>query len=263
MYSILDYGDMIADRGRTEAYARALRAAITPDSAVLDIGAGPGILSFLACQAGARRVYAVEPAAVIEVAKELAAANGFTDRVHFIQAMSTSIDLPERVDVVVSDVHGVLPLFEGSVVSILDARNRFLKPGGVIIPMRKTVFVSLVKTGGPRLGVVVPWQECYGLETAPALRRAVNTSRKVRLSAGDVVAAPRAWCTLDYRSLTETRASGRVSWTLTAMQADVIHVMDNGRVTESGSHGELLRHDGAYAQSWRMQMRAEQSAQAR
>ena len=44
------------------------------------------------------------------------------------------------------------------------------------------------------------------------------------------------------------------------MQADVIYVMDEGRVSEFGSHEELLRLGGAYAQSWRAQMRAEHGA---
>jgi ATP-binding cassette subfamily B protein len=42
----------------------------------------------------------------------------------------------------------------------------------------------------------------------------------------------------------------------TAMQADVIHVMHEGSVSESGSHGELLALGGAYARSWQQQMRA-------
>lgn len=46
----------------------------------------------------------------------------------------------------------------------------------------------------------------------------------------------------------------------TAMQADVIHVMDQGRVVESGHHSELMTRDGAYARSWQAQMRAGQSA---
>ena len=100
MYNIHDYGEMVADRGRTHAYAQALRAQLTPDSVVLDIGAGPGILTLLACQAGARRVYAVEPAAYIEVARESVVANGYADRVELIQAFSTAIDLPEKVDVI-------------------------------------------------------------------------------------------------------------------------------------------------------------------
>lgn len=50
---------------------------------------------------------------------------------------------------------------------------------------------------------------------------------------------------------------------ITAMQANVIHVMGGGRVVESGSHSELLLQEGAYAQSWRIQIRVEQNAQSR
>jgi len=41
----------------------------------------------------------------------------------------------------------------------------------------------------------------------------------------------------------------------TAMQADIIHVMHEGRVVESGTHAELVALGGRYAASWRSQMR--------
>lgn len=41
-----------------------------------------------------------------------------------------------------------------------------------------------------------------------------------------------------------------------AMRADVIHVMDEGRIVESGSHHELLAAGGLYARSWVAQMEA-------
>lgn len=40
----------------------------------------------------------------------------------------------------------------------------------------------------------------------------------------------------------------------TAMHADVIHVMDDGKVIESGTHEELLEQEGHYAESWRAQV---------
>jgi ATP-binding cassette subfamily B protein len=40
------------------------------------------------------------------------------------------------------------------------------------------------------------------------------------------------------------------------MRADIIHVMDGGKIVESGSHHQLLAKGGLYAQSWKAQMRA-------
>jgi len=41
----------------------------------------------------------------------------------------------------------------------------------------------------------------------------------------------------------------------TAMQADIIHVMVDGCITESGSHEELIAYNGLYSKSWKQQMR--------
>src|SRR5690349_14652587 len=126
MYNIGDYGQMIADRIRTGAYAAALQKAVNPRAVVLVVGTGTGICALLACQYGARKVYAVEPSDAIAVAREIASANGFSDRIEFIQRDSKDITLPQKADVIVSDMRGTLPLFGTNLVSILDARRRFL-----------------------------------------------------------------------------------------------------------------------------------------
>src|SRR5690349_17927548 len=110
MYSVRGYGMMLEDTERTDSYARALGRTVLPGSTVLDIGTGTGIMALLACRYGARKVYAVEPDDIIILAREAAAAGGLADRIEFIQDRTTNIFLPERVDVIVSDVHGVLPL---------------------------------------------------------------------------------------------------------------------------------------------------------
>src|SRR3954451_7389190 len=100
MFSLADFGSMISDRVRLDAHAAALRRIVTPTSIVLDIGAGTGIMSLLACQAGARRVYAVEPSAAVQILVETARANGFADRVVVLQRRSTEVTLAERAHVI-------------------------------------------------------------------------------------------------------------------------------------------------------------------
>src|SRR6185436_3279643 len=111
-YDIHAFGRMIQDSVRTDAYAQALRRLVRPGSVVLDMGAGVGIWALLACRFGARKVYAVDPNDVIQIAREITAANGYADKIEFINDMSTAVTLPEQADVLVTEMHGVVPMFE-------------------------------------------------------------------------------------------------------------------------------------------------------
>src|SRR5947209_410431 len=134
MYSLEAYGKMASDEIRTGAYLEALRRTLTTDSVVVDLGCGPGIFALYACRLGARKVYAIEPSESIQIARDLAEANGLSSRIEFIQDLSTNVTLPERADVIVADLRGVLPFYGASVSSMIDARERFLAPGVTLIP---------------------------------------------------------------------------------------------------------------------------------
>ena len=170
-YTVLDYGSMIADGVRTNAYAKALRRVIKPDSVVLDIGTGTGIFALLACRFGARQIYAVEPEDIIQVASEIAAANGCAERIEFIQEVSTEVRLSDRVDVIVSDIHGRLPLFKSLVPTIIDARERLLAPGGQLIPQRDTLWAAIVEETDLYKQFVEPWDnQPFGWDMQAAKR---------------------------------------------------------------------------------------------
>jgi ATP-binding cassette subfamily B protein len=69
-----------------------------------------------------------------------------------------------------------------------------------------------------------------------------------------------SWSEMDWIKRFKDLAQGRTAVIIahrftTAMQADIIHVVDNGRIVESGSHSELLSFQGRYAASWASQMR--------
>jgi ATP-binding cassette subfamily B protein len=71
-----------------------------------------------------------------------------------------------------------------------------------------------------------------------------------------------SWAELQWFDRLRSLATGRTAMIVThrftiAKRADLIYVMDQGQVVESGTHASLLRADGLYAQSWREQMMAE------
>lgn len=215
MYSITNFGAMIADRTRMHAFAEAMRRVITPGSVVIDLGAGPGLFALLACRFGARRVYAIEPADVIQVAREIAAANGLADRIEFIQAMSTDATVPERADVIVSDIGGVMPWFQAHLPSIADARRRLLAPGGTLIPRRDTVWAAVVEAPELYASHAAPWDDCgFDFDMRPARRLAVNTFKKGEVTAAQLLTEIIRWAAIDYMLVDEWNVDARMRWTI-------------------------------------------------
>ena len=205
MYKLREYGSMIADKVRMDPYAYALKAAVGPDSVVLDIGTATGIHALLAAKFGARQVYAVESNDAIHVARELAIANGFADQIEFIQAVSTEVTLPEKADVVVSDLRGVLPLFGNHIPSIVDARQRHLVSGGVLIPRKDRLWVALVEARAAYNELVKPWDRPYGLNMDFARRIALNSwsdDNSGSIIQRHLLMEPQEWAVLDYTSIT-------------------------------------------------------------
>ncbi len=145
MYAEIEvHRTMLCDRVRTEAFRRAIDSVVRPGDVVLDVGAGTGILSLFAARAGAARVYAVERTTVAVLAQELAAANGVAEIVQVIHGDIIGIELPERVDVIVSEWLGGFGIDEGMLVPVIAARDRWLKPGGAMIPSSVTASAGLV-----------------------------------------------------------------------------------------------------------------------
>ena len=212
MYSIFGYRQMIADNSRVAAYFAALQQAIKPGSIVADIGTGTGFFALLACQLGARKVYAFEPANIIQVARESAAVNGFHDRIDFIQDFSTNVAFSEKADVIVSDLRGILPWCQQHLPSILDARSRLLAPQGVLICKRDTVWAAPVEIGEAYSKLVDPWHNGkYNLVLTPALKLATNTWSKQYIKPAELLGEPVCWFTLEYSKFEEVNVQARFS----------------------------------------------------
>jgi protein arginine N-methyltransferase 1 len=213
MYNLSSYGEMIADRIRVEAFKQALRGAIRPGAVVMDIGTGPGIMAVLACQLGASRVYAIEPSNVAQLAREVAATNSCAEKIVFLEDLSVNVSIPVRVDVIVSDMRGVLPLFENHIPSIVDARRRFLAPGGTLIARKDWIWAAVVEAPEAYGKIVDPWtSNVLGQDLTIARQKALNDFRKARVKPEQLLTEPQLWVTLDYASIEDPDVRGTVQW---------------------------------------------------
>ena len=123
---------MFTDPVRTPAYLAAIARVVKPGDVVIEIGTGVGFFAVAACRAGAKHVYAIEMNPSVAVAHEVLAANGCADRVTVMQEQSSRVTLPERGDVLLEDMRGVLPLDGGHIAAVIDARARLLRDGAPI-----------------------------------------------------------------------------------------------------------------------------------
>lgn len=198
-YSLRDYATMMSDEVRGAAYVAALRETVTANCVVADIGAGPGVLGVYAAMLGARRVFLVEPDISIGAAEALAEENGVRDRIEIIRARSTDITLPERADVIVTDLRGVLPLFGEHLHAAADMRARHLAPGGICIPLRDTMYACLVDDATCHAGLMNAWSALPAPMTHRSLDQlAANAWERTFATADQMVGAPVTWATLDY-----------------------------------------------------------------
>ena len=213
IFTVAAYGQMISDVVRMDSYTRALKHAVNPGTVVVDIGTGTGIFALLACRLGARRVYAIEPDDAIQVAREIAVSSGCGDRIEFIQAMSTDVTLPERANVIISDLGGALPWFEQHIASIVDARRRFLAPDGVLIPRRDAAWAAVVEVEDVYAERLGPWENTrFGLDMEPARRIMVNTFARARVTQENLLTDLRRWTILDYAVVEDPDVCAQVSW---------------------------------------------------
>ena len=215
MYSLADFGDMLADPIRRQAYVAALQESIDPGSVVLEIGTGPGVFALLAARLGARKVYALEPGDAIVIARQIVAANDLGDRVELVQRHSTEVELPERVDVVVSDLRGILPLFGDHLSSIIDVRERLLAPGGRLVPQADSLWASVVTAEETWGGLTAGWcDNDLGFDLGIPLGHVINSWKRARFKADQCLVEPRRWAVIDYRKVADPNVAGKLRWQL-------------------------------------------------
>lgn len=206
---------LIADAVRNAAFYAALKAVIVPGkTSVADIGAGTGLIGLMAARLGAREVFLYETAEVAGVAARVLKANRARN-CHLMPCHSTEMQDPPKVDVVVSETLGNFALEEGIVATLADAKMRFLKPGGLLLPNRVTQMVAPVRT--PRIHEeLIVWDRVgYGLDLTTARTMSLHNIYVRWLQPAELIEpAGKAWDTVELGRDARSTRKGEVRWKL-------------------------------------------------
>jgi precorrin-6B methylase 2 len=204
---------LIADRVRNDAFYAALKKVIKPgETVVADIGAGTGLLGLMAAKLGAKAVYLYEAAEIAGVAAAVLKANR-AKNCHLMPCHSTEMQDPPQADVIVSETLGNYALEENIIATLADARKRFLKRGGVIIPNAIRQFVAPVVT--PRLHQeLTVWDSIgHGIDLTAARQMSLNNVYVRSLKPTELLEA-KTWDEIDLSRESKSVRKGEVTWSV-------------------------------------------------
>ncbi|RQR79135.1 methyltransferase domain-containing protein [Burkholderia sp. Bp9012] len=254
---------MLGDQLRMEAYEAAIKRAIKPRDIVVDLGTGTGILARWACEAGAHRVYGIEcNANMLDRANNTLTHLGYGERFIGLNALSYAVELPERADVIVSEIIGNLGDNEDCGRILADARQRMLAPKGRMLPQQLATY--LVPVCSPNLhrqiseGVcrsVSQTQDIRQLLDALGLRSPFDTYYDAILPRSTYLSLPQPARRFDFEEdgyatdyTVALRFPANASGTLTGFKGFFVADLRNGILLniEGDDHGI-----GRYSDSWK------------
>ncbi|KAG5953467.1 hypothetical protein E4U53_005459 [Claviceps sorghi] len=158
---------MLKDAVRTDAYRDFIyeNKAIFKNKVVLDIGCGTGILSMFCAKAGAAHVIAVDRSDIIDKARENVFNNALSDKITCVRGSIEEVVLPvQEVDIIVSEWMGYCLLYEAMLPSVLFARDKYLKPDGLLVPSSATLWIAPLKDEEYLSESVSFWRDVYGFD---------------------------------------------------------------------------------------------------
>ncbi|KAF2078083.1 hypothetical protein CYY_000634 [Polysphondylium violaceum] len=159
---------MLKDKPRTLAYKDAIEknASDFKDKVILDVGSGTGILSMFAAKAGAKKVYAVEGSLMAIYCKQLVEANNLDSIITVIHKRLEDIEqeIPEKVDIIISEWMGFYLFHESMLDSVIYARDKYLKPNGIMFPSRADLFMTPVNLDSFYKKKINFWNDVYGFD---------------------------------------------------------------------------------------------------
>lgn len=219
---------MLKDEVRTVAYKNAIyrNRHLFAGKVVLDIGCGTGILSMFAATAGAKLVIGVDMSGIIEQAKVIVAANNLQDKVVLLRGKMEEVQLPvPQVDIIISEWMGYFLLYESMLDTVLYARDRYLAPGGVILPDRARMHITAIEDAQYKEEKIHFWDNVYGFDMSSIKSWALREPLVDVVEAKAVVGSECCFREIDIMTVTKEQLSFTAPFSIRMQRSDWVHAL--------------------------------------
>ncbi|OBA22655.1 S-adenosyl-L-methionine-dependent methyltransferase [Metschnikowia bicuspidata var. bicuspidata NRRL YB-4993] len=218
--------EMLKDTSRTLLYRLAMfkNKHLFKDKVVLDVGCGTGILSMFAAKAGAKHVYSVDMSSIIDKAKQIVSLNGYADKITLVQGKLEDINLPvDSVDIIVSEWMGYFLLYESMLDTVLYARDKYLVPGGLILPDKCLMYIAGIEDGNYKNDKIHYWEDVYGFDYTPFIEIAMSEPLVDTVENLSLITTPHKFFEFDINTVKKEDLAFHRSFSLKAIDADLCH----------------------------------------
>jgi type I protein arginine methyltransferase len=142
-------------------------------------------------KSGAARVIAVDNSAIIDKARENIFNNGFAEKITCLRGKIEEVTLPvDKVDIIVSEWMGYCLLYEAMLDSVIWARDRYLKPNGLMVPSHMNMWVAPIADPDYVTDHIAFWRDVYGFDMK-AMQAGIHEDAQVlNMPASTVCAEP-------------------------------------------------------------------------
>jgi len=244
--------EMLKDHVRMTAYRNSIvnNKHLFKGKIVLDVGCGTGIMSLFAAKSGAKKVIGLDYSDIVLQAQQIVKDNHLEDVITIMKAKVEEVELPvDKVDIIISEWMGYCLLYESMLQTVIFARDKWLKPDGIILPDKAVLNFTAIEDAEYKEDKINFWDNVYGFNMSCIKKSAIQEPLVDIVDTKQVMTNTCTLLTIDINTVKNEDLDFKVPFKLIASRDDFCHAfVASFDIEFTKCHKKIFFSTGPHAQ---------------